>query len=60
MKNDTKFHWSSFPWHRFGTTFTVAEFQKGLPDFSESLIKSSFLLMNEAVKNFVSMGKNLF
>lgn len=38
----------AYSWHRFGTTynfFTVAKFQKGLPDFSESPIKSSFLLI---------------
>ncbi len=40
------FHRSSFLWHRFGTAlhfFVLAKFQKGLPDFSESPIKSSFL-----------------
>ena len=48
MKNGAKFHRSSIFRHRFGTTynfFTVAKFQKGLPDFSESPIKSSFLMI---------------
>jgi len=49
--SDEKWHQISsefFLQHRFGTAynfFTVAKFQKGLPDFSESPIKSSFLLI---------------
>ena len=49
-ENGAKFHRSSFLWHRFGTAynfFTIAKFQKGLPDFSESPIKSSFLLITQ-------------
>ena len=49
-ENGAKFHQSSFLCHRFGTAlhiFTVAKFQKGLPDFSESPIKSSFSLITQ-------------
>jgi len=50
MKLGTIFIGVLFLWHRLGTVlhiFIVAKYQKGLPDFSESPIKSSFLLITQ-------------